>query len=75
MASSKYDSEHERIRKELLPFAYGKSCHLCGETMKQGDDLDLDHTPDGTGYRGMTHSSCNRRDGARRQRTAHSREW
>lgn len=75
MADPKYDHEHQRIRKELLPYAIGKVCHLCGKVMRQGQDLDLDHTPDGQAYRGLAHAECNRRDGARRQQTKHSRKW
>jgi hypothetical protein len=30
------------------------------------EDLELDHTEDRTGYRGIAHASCNARDGARR---------
>jgi hypothetical protein len=71
----KYGYSHQRIRKALLPFAYGRRCHLCGDWMLPGQPLDLDHTPDRTGYRGMTHAKCNRRDGARRRHTNHSRKW
>jgi hypothetical protein len=41
-------------------------CCLCGYWIEPGTPWDLDHTPDRTGYRGAAHSSCNRRDGARR---------
>jgi hypothetical protein len=34
--------------------------------MLPGQPLDLDHRPDGRGYRGMTHARCNRADGGRR---------
>lgn len=61
-----YGMAHQRLRLELLPLAYGRNCHLCGEVMSEGDDLHLDHTEDRTGYRGMVHSSCNILDGARR---------
>ncbi len=44
------------------------SCHFCGDPMTPDMDLDLDHTPDRSGYRGLAHADCNRRDGqARRQ--------
>ena len=71
----RYGYTHQRIRKALLPFAYGRRCHFCGRLMLPGQPLDLDHTVDRSGYRGMTHSSCNRRDGARRQRIRQSRDW
>jgi hypothetical protein len=34
--------------------------------MLPGQELDLDHTPDGRGYRGMSHARCNRSDGGKR---------
>lgn len=61
-----YGRPHARLRAELLPLAYGTPCHFCGDLMKEGQDLHLDHTEDRSGYRGMTHASCNLRDGARR---------
>lgn len=63
-----YGAEHQKLRAELLPTAYGKPCHLCGDVMEEGDDLHLDHTPDRAGYRGFAHALCNYRDGARRGR-------
>lgn len=59
-----YGTEHQRIRSALLPQAYGQPCTRCGQTMHQGQDLDLDHTEDRGGYRGFAHASCNRRAGA-----------
>lgn len=64
-AARGYGYGHERLRKALLPSAYGQPCHHCGQTMLRSQALDLDHTPDRSGYRGMAHASCNRRDGAR----------
>jgi hypothetical protein len=61
-----YSGPHQAIRRALLPDAYGRACHFCGRPMLPGQLLDLDHAPDGSGYRGMSHRSCNRRDGARR---------
>jgi hypothetical protein len=61
-----YDAEHRRLRRELLPSAYGTPCALCGEVMQQGDALHLDHTEDRSGYRGFAHARCNVLDGARR---------
>lgn len=61
-----YGTEHQALRAQLLPLAYGQNCHLCGDAMEQGQDLHLDHNEDRTGYRGMVHAACNRRDGARR---------
>jgi hypothetical protein len=61
-----YQGAHQAIRRAVLPYAYGQLCHLCGQPMLPGQPLDLDHRPDGRGYRGMTHSRCNRADGGRR---------
>lgn len=72
---TRYGYHHQRIRRALIPYAFGRRCHLCGERMLPGQPLDLDHHADGRGYRGMTHAQCNRRDGARRRLTNHSREW
>lgn len=73
---------HQKLRAQLLPHAYGKLCHFCKQPMLPGQPLDLDHTADRRSYRGMTHSSCNRADGARKtnaQRRAvqdpRSRDW
>jgi hypothetical protein len=59
-----YGYEHQALRRALLPGAYGQPCRHCGETMQPGQPLDLDHTDDRTGYRGMAHATCNRRAGA-----------
>lgn len=66
MTTPKYGHSHQRLRAQLLPRAYGKPCHFCNHPMLPGQQLDLDHTEDGHGYRGMTHSRCNRADGARK---------
>lgn len=75
-----YGYQHKRIRAALMSSAYGRTCHLCGQPMWRGQDLDLDHTRDRHGYHGMTHASCNRRDGAQRshqrnQKRGISRAW
>jgi hypothetical protein len=64
--STRYGRQHQRIRAALLPLAYGTPCHFCGELMQPGQELHLDHTADGTAYRGMVHAACNVKDGARR---------
>jgi hypothetical protein len=51
-----YQGAHQAIRRALLPYAYGQPCHLCGQLMLPGQPLDLDHRPDGRGYRGMAHA-------------------
>lgn len=66
MTAPPYRGPHRAIRRALLPYAYGQLCHLCGQPMLPGQALDLDHRPDGRGYRGLAHSRCNRADGGRR---------
>ena len=61
-----YDAAHYRLRRALLPLAWGSPCSLCGEVMLEGDDVHLDHTEDRSGYRGFSHARCNVLDGARR---------
>jgi hypothetical protein len=61
-----YGAEHDALRAELLPEAYGQRCHLCNERMWPHQQLALDHTEDRTGYRGIVHLTCNARDGAQR---------
>lgn len=62
----RYGRAHRLARAALRQAAYGEVCHLCGQVMRVGQKLALDHTPDGTSYRGMAHARCNNRDGGRR---------
>lgn len=60
---ARYGRRHHELRLRLLPSAYGTPCVRCGELMKQGQKLDLDHDErdaSGLTYRGFSHSSCNR---------------
>lgn len=64
-------SEHMKLRRELLPLAYGKPCRYCGFAMAEGQLLELDHVwprvlagPNNAGPRMIVHRSCNRRAGA-----------
>jgi hypothetical protein len=66
MSDPRYLAAHRKLRKELLPRAYGTRCIHCGYLMLEGQKLDLDHTADGTGYRGIVHSHCNRSEAASR---------
>jgi hypothetical protein len=59
-----YGTEHQRLREQLLPHAYGQLCPKCEQPMWEGEELDLGHTEDRTGYTGMEHRSCNRSHGA-----------
>jgi len=64
-------AEHQRIRKALLPYAYGKQCAMCGLLMSKDQALDLDHSLPralgGTHGDRIVHASCNRSAGARLQ--------
>ena len=62
----KYGTRHQKVRAAMLPFAYGRPCVHCGQPMLAGQELHLDHTPDGVGYRGMVHKFCNESEGGRR---------
>jgi hypothetical protein len=57
-----YGAEHRRLSEELRAQAIGSTCHFCGEPMRAGQRLALDHTLDRTGYRGVVHLSCNSAD-------------
>lgn len=61
-----YGSAHQRLRRELLPSAYGTPCVLCGEVMTEDQTLHLDHTVDRSAYRGFAHAKCNLREGSAR---------
>jgi hypothetical protein len=69
MAKPQYDATHQRLRRSLLPGAYGRPCPFCGLVMLRGERLDLDHSVPvvygGGGFGRMAHASCNRRMGAK----------
>lgn len=66
--------EHKAARAALLArFRPGDPCCLCGRPMwPPTRDLDADHRPGSTEYRGLAHGACNRSDGARRARAKQS---
>ena len=72
-----YGAEHQKLRATLLPRAYGQPCPRCGRPMLEGQDLDLGHTEDRTGYNGIEHADCNRRAGARKgnRKRGRRRAW
>lgn len=59
-----YGADHQALREQLLPYAYGHLCPRCDEPMLHGQDLDLGHTDDRTAYHGFEHRHCNRSAGA-----------
>ena len=63
---TRYGHLHRLIRAALVPQAYGRPCIHCGRVMLPGQPLALDHTADGSGYRGIVHLRCNAQEGGRR---------
>jgi hypothetical protein len=59
---------HQKLRKALLPQAYGQPCARCGRPMLQGQELHLDHSDARTGYLGFSHARCNLRAAAQKAR-------
>jgi hypothetical protein len=58
-------ADHRRVRRTLLPLAYGTLCEHCGRPMLPGQELDLDHEfGPGQPATRLLHSSCNRARGA-----------
>ena len=64
-----YRAGHDRLRRQwaLQVEAGNAYCARCGFLIEQGESFDVDHE-DGSlnEYLGVSHSSCNRRAGARR---------
>lgn len=83
-----YGHQHKQARADALAHLQrydGQLCHHCGLPMwhAAGALLDLDHSDDRSGYRGLAHRSCNRRAGqakamrnrAMQNTTRRSRNW
>jgi hypothetical protein len=68
-----YGTQHQAVRRELLPTAVGSRCTRCGAVIRTGEAIDLDHADDRRGYLGWAHRSCNRRAAGRRGGAARSR--
>jgi hypothetical protein len=63
--SDRYGARHRAVRAQTAPYAVGKPCARCGQTMLAGQAVQLDHADDGSGrYLGYSHRSCNARAGA-----------
>lgn len=64
-----YDGAHRKNRASLIKAAIGMPCPLCGETMRDDQDLHLDHTvPASLGGRvgdRVVHAWCNESSGNR----------
>jgi hypothetical protein len=61
-----WGSAHQRRRAAIAPLvnAGQATCCRCTEPIHPGDDWHLDHTDARDGYLGVSHASCNLRDGA-----------
>jgi hypothetical protein len=70
-----YGNSHQKLRKALLPQAYGKPCARCGQPMLPGQELHLDHTDDRTGWLGFSHKVCNLRAAAKKARAMQLGRW
>lgn len=63
-AARGYGTEHQRLRKILLPQFIGTNCAECGEVMTEDQALDLDHSvplrvdPESKADR-VLHRACN----------------
>lgn len=56
-----YGAAHQRTREQLLArWKPGQPCAHCGQPMWSKTGLDLAHTADRSGYRGLAHDVCNR---------------
>jgi len=57
-----YDQDHRALREHyrVLVEAGMAECSRCHEPIAAGEDFDLDHTEDRTGYLGPSHVACNR---------------
>lgn len=58
----RYGREHREMRRRVAAFvASGAAvCSRCGEPIRPDEPFDLDHADNGDGYRGPSHSDCNR---------------
>lgn len=65
--TKEHRTERARRMAELTRNGVGVCC-LGGEPIYPWMALHLDHTPDGTGYRGLACATHNRSDGAKRGR-------
>ena len=64
-----YGYAYQKLRKALLPQAYGTPCSRCGKPMLPGQELHLDHDDwDRTKLRGFSHRECNLRAAAKKAR-------
>ena len=70
---TRYGHYHRKLRKALIPGALYTPCLHCGELMLPGQRLALDHSADGSFYRGIVHGVCNEREAGKRGAKARAR--
>lgn len=79
-----YGYEHKKLRKQLEPdVAAGRAnCWRCGQRINPGEQWDLGHNADRTGWAGPEHIGCNRATMGRERATLNnappvdtSRRW
>jgi hypothetical protein len=63
-----WGNQHQKLRRALLPTAYGTPCARCGLPMLPGQKLHLDHNDSRTGWLGFSHAACNLRAAAKKAR-------
>jgi hypothetical protein len=64
-----YGYAYQKLRKALLPQAYGTPCVRCGQLMLKGQQLHLDHDDwDRSRLLGFSHRACNLRAAAKKAR-------
>jgi hypothetical protein len=69
MGERGYGYAYQKLRKALLPAAYGTPCVRCGQPRLPGQKLHLNHDDyDRTKLRGFAHAECNIRAAARKAR-------
>lgn len=59
----RYGAAHRRTRAATVDQAIGRLCVRCGQVIRPGQAVHLDHRDDGDGYAGYSHASCNVRAG------------
>jgi hypothetical protein len=71
-----YGGRHKALRKawKRIVEAGGETCRRCGRPIVPGEPWDLDHEDDRVGYKGPSHTACNRDTSALRA-NRHSRVW
>ena len=64
-----YGYGFQKLRKQLLPQAWGKPCVRCGQPLLKGQEIHLDHADwDRSRVLGFSHRACNLRAAARKAR-------